>query len=136
MATFNKFSSFVEAVAEGKHNLGSDQIKASFSNTVPVSTNSVLANITEIDYTAGLSSRDIATTSSSQTSGTYKLVLADLELLASGTLPAFRYIVIYNDTATNKELIGWFDNDIEIILRSGDTFTLDMNPTTGILTLV
>lgn len=27
MATFNKFNSFVEAVAEKTHNLGSDQMK-------------------------------------------------------------------------------------------------------------
>ncbi len=135
MASFNKFNSFVEAIAEGKHNLGSDQLKVALSNTVPVATNSVLADIAEIDYSAGLSSRNIVTTSSSQTGGTYKLVLTDLELLASGTLPAFRYVILYNDTAANDELIGWFDNDIELILRSGDTFTLDMNPTTGILTL-
>lgn len=135
MATFNKFNSFSEAVCEKVHNLGSDQIKVALSNTLPVATNSVLANITEISYT-NLSSRNITTTSSSQTSGTYKLVLQDLTLTASGAVGPFRYVVIYNDTATNDELIGWFDYGSAVTLANTDTFTLDFDGTNGLLQLV
>lgn len=134
MAPFNKFNSFVEAVAEKVHNLGSDVLTVALTNTLPVNTNTVLANITQISYT-NLSSRIITTTSSSQTSGTYKLVLQDLVLTATGAVGPFRYIVIYNDTATNDELIGWYDYGSSISLATTDTLTLDFDATNGLLTL-
>ena len=135
MATFQKFNSFVEAIAEKSHNLGSDQLVVALTNTAPVATNTVLANITEISY-ASLSSRNVTTSSSAQTSGTYKLVLADLVLTATGSVSAFRYIVLYNDTATNKELIGYYDYGSSITMGNGDTFTTDFDATNGVLTLV
>lgn len=35
MATFTKFNSFVEALAEKVHNLGSDQLKVALTNSAP-----------------------------------------------------------------------------------------------------
>lgn len=133
MASYNKFNSFVEAIAEKVHNLGSDTLKIALTDSAPVATNTVLANITEISYT-NLSSRVPTISSSSQTSGTYKLVLADLVLTASGTVPQFRYVVLYNDTATNDELIGWWDYGSEVNLSNTDTFTLDFDGSSGVLT--
>ncbi len=124
MATYQKFNSFVEALAEKVHNLGSDQLVVALSNTLPTSGNTVLANITQITYT-GLSTRNITTSTSSQTGGTYTLVLNDLVLTASGTVGPFRYVVIYNDTATNDELICWADYGSSISLNSGETFTVN-----------
>jgi len=40
-------------------------------------------------------------------------------------VPAFRYVIIYNDTAANDELICWYDYGSEVTLASGDTFKLD-----------
>lgn len=134
MADFNKFQSFVEAVAEKKHNLGSDQLKIALTNVAPNATNTVLADITEVSY-ANCSAREVTTSSSSQTGGTYKLVLADLVLTASGAVGPFRYAVLYNDTADNKELIGYFDYGSEITLQNQETFTIDFSPTSGALTL-
>lgn len=134
MATFTKFQPFVEALAEKKHNLGSDQLVVALTNTVPVNTNSVLTDITQISYT-NLSSRNVTTSSSAQTSGTYKLTLADLVLTASGAVATFRYVVLYNDTATNDDLIGYYDYGSSITMASGETFTLDFDPSAGALTL-
>lgn len=137
MATFNKFNSFVEALAEKVHNLGSDTLTIALCAAVnaPVATNSQLSNLIQIAYT-NLSSRVLTTASSAQTSGTYKLVLNDLVLTASGgSVAAFRYIVIYNDTAINKELIGWYDYGSEVTLNSGDTFTIDFDGINGVLTI-
>jgi hypothetical protein len=110
MATFNKFNSFVEAIAEKVHNLGSDQLVIALSNSAPTASNTVLADITQITYT-NLSSRNITTSASSQTGGLYKLVLTDLVLTATGAVGPFRYIVVYNDTPTSPAdpLIGWYD---------------------------
>jgi len=138
MATFNKFNSFVEALAEKVHNLGSDTLKVVLTNTAPVATNTVLANITQIasgnGYTTGGNAASI--TSSSQTSGTYKLVLGDVTFTASGgAMAAFRYAVLYNDTATNDELIGYYDYGSSVTLADTETFTIDYDPSNGALTI-
>jgi hypothetical protein len=134
VATFNKFNSFVEAVAEKVHNLGSDSLKIALTNTVPVNTNTQLSNITEISYT-NLSARTVTTSASAQSSGTYKLTLTDLVLTASGAVATFRYVVLYNDTATNKELIGWWDYGSAVTMANGETFTIDFDGTNGVLTI-
>jgi hypothetical protein len=135
MATFNKFDSFVEAVAEGTHNLGSNQLTIALTNTAPVAGNSVLANITEITYT-NLSTRNLTTTSSSQTGGLYKLVVADTTLTSTGgSTGPFRYVVVYNSTAAGGPLIGWFDYGSSITLLSGESLTVDFDQVNGLLTL-
>lgn len=136
MASFNKFNSFVEAIAEKVHNLGSDQIVVALcaAANAPVATNTQLSNLTQISYT-NLSSRNVTTTSSAQSSGTYKLVLADLTLTASGSVGPFRYVVLYNDTATNDELIGYYDYGSDLTMASGNTFTVDFDGTNGVLTI-
>lgn len=125
MATYNKFQSFVEALAEKIHNLGSDSLKVALTNSAPAAGNTQLSDITQITYT-NLSSRVLVTASSAQTSGVYALVINDLVLTASGgSVGPFRYIVIYNDTATNKELIAWFDYGAAITMADNETLTLD-----------
>src|SRR3990167_2234128 len=135
MAAYNKFNSFVEALSEKVHNLGADTLTVALTNSAPVATNTILTDITEISYT-NLSARAITTSASSQSSGTYKLVLTDLVLTASGAVTTFRYVVIYNDTATNDELIGWYDYGDNVTLANGDTFTLDFDATNGFLQIV
>ena len=135
MATFNKFDSFVEAVAEGTHNLGSNQLTIALSNVAPVAGNSVLANITEITYT-NLSTRNLTTTSSAQSGGLYKLVVADTTLTSTGgSTGPFRYVVVYNSTAAGGPLIGWFDYGSSITLLSGESLTVDFDQVNGLLTL-
>ena len=127
MATYNKFQCFVEDICEKKHNLGSDTLKVALSNAsnAPSASADVkLADITTVAVT-NLDSVTLTVSSSSQTSGTYKLVLADKTMTASGAVGPFQYVIIYNDTASNKELICWYDYGSEVTLASGDTFKLD-----------
>ena len=108
------------------------------TNTAPVATNTTLATLTGVLATTNLSGAtpfNLTVSSSAQTSGTYKLVIADLVLTATGAVGPFRYIAIYNDTATNKELIGWYDYGSSITMASGDTFTIDFDGTNGVLTI-
>jgi hypothetical protein len=135
MATYTKFNSFVENVAEKVHNLGADTLTVALTNSAPSASNTVLANITEVSY-ANCSSRVLTASGSAQSSGTYKLTINDLVLTASGgSVGAFRYIVIYNDTATNDELICYFDYGSSITLNSGESLTLDFDGTNGLLTI-
>lgn len=144
MATFTKINDFV---LNAVHNmdLETDQIVVALSNTAPASEtsnpiadgNGVLANVTEIAYT-NLSSRNITTSSSAQTSGTYALKLTDLILTASGgSVGPFRYAYIYNDTVTSPAdpLIGIFDYGSSITLADSETLTLDFSDANGLLTL-
>lgn len=140
MATFNKFNAFVEHLAEKVHDLGADTLTVALcaAANAPVAGNSVLADLTQISYT-NLSSRAITRTSSAQTSGTYKLVLADLVLSAAGgSVGPFRYVVIYNDTPTSPAdaLIGWYDYGSDITLQNGETLTIDFDGSNGVLQLV
>ena len=137
MASFTKFQPFVEKLAAKAHNLGSDQLVVALcaAANAPVNTNGVLTDLTEISYT-NCSSRNITTSASAQSGGTYKLTLTDLVLTASGgTVGPFRYVVIYNDTATNDELIGFYDYGSDITLAAGETFTIDFDGTNGALTI-
>ena len=142
MASFTKINDFTEALGDKKHNLSSDTLTIALTNTTPSSEssdptadgNGVLANLTEVSYT-NLSTRVITTTSWANTSGTAKLILADLVLTASGgAVATFRYVYIYNDTASNNELIGVYDYGSALTLADGDTLTLDFDGSAGVLT--
>lgn len=142
MATFTKVNDFVEHVAEGVHNLGSDTLTVALSNTAPASEtsnptadgNGVLANVTQVSYT-NLSSRVITTSSSAQTSGTYQLTLTDLVLTASGAVATFRYLYVYNDTPTSPAdpLICVYDYGSGVTMANGETFTIDFDGANGLL---
>jgi len=137
MATsFSKVNSFVEAVAEKVHNLGSDTLKLAFTNTAHTAGWTQLSDLTLADGApANLDSITLTVSSSAQTSGTYKLVIADKTCTASGAVGPFRYIYIYNDTASNDELIGYYDYGSEVTLATGDTFTVDFSADDGVLTI-
>lgn len=144
MASFNKVNDFVENAVHNM-DLESDALAIALSNTAPSSetsdpsadSNGILGNVTEVSYTY-CSSRSVTTTSSSQSSGTYKLVLADLTLTASGgTVGPFRYIYIYDDTVTSPAdpLIGYYDYGSSLTLNDGDSFTVDFSAANGVLQL-
>ena len=138
MATFTKFNSFVEALAEKTHNLGSDQLKVALTNTDPTASATNYAALTLPLATTNLSGAtpfNVTTLTSAQTSGTYKLVCADLVLTATGAVGPFRYVVLYNGTAIAGELIGYYDYGSSISLANTETFTIDFDGTNGVLTL-
>lgn len=144
MATFNKVNDFVENAVHNM-DLESDQLVVALSNTAPGSEltnpttdgNGVLANVTQVAYT-NLSSRNITTSSSSQTGGTYKLVVADLTLTSSGgSTGPFQYIYIYDDTVITPAdpIVGYYDYGSSITLNDGDSLTLDFSAVNGVLQL-
>lgn len=144
MATFTKLNGFVENLAEKVFNLGSDQLAVALSNTAPGSESTpptgtaaqcILANVTQVSYT-NLSTRNITTSASIQSSGTYKLTLTDLVLTSTGgTTGPFRYVYVYDDTATSDNLIAYYDYGSSITLQDGDTFTIDFDASNGFLTI-
>jgi len=138
MATFTKFDPLVEALAEGVHNWQTNTLAIALTASAPSAANGVLGDITQISYTniqdGTTTGRNVSGVTSSQTSGVYTLDAADLVLTATGTVPAFRYLVLYNDTAASDPLIGYYDYGTTVNLLNGETFTIVWDPT-GILTL-
>ena len=139
---FNRFQAFSEHVAEKVHNLQADTLKVYLTNTAPnAATMTVKADLSETVATGGgyTATGQAATVSSSaQTGGIYKLVLADVSWSGTGSgFGPFRYAVLYNDTPTSPAdpLIGWWDNTTPISVGAGESFTVDFDPTTGVLTL-
>ena len=137
MATYNKLNKFMLAVGDKKHNLASDSLVLWMSNTAPTATtDDTISDITEIGYT-NASSRAITTTSWAESSGTTKLILADITITASGgTVGPFRYVGVYNDTATNDDLVGgYYDYGSSITLADGETFEVDFDGTNGFFSI-
>ena len=108
------------------------------TNTAPVATNAVLTDITEIaagnGYTAGGNQATVA--SLAQSAGVTKLVLNNPTAWAAvGAVGPFRYAVVYNSTATAKNLIGWSDYGSAMTLGNGDQFQAQFDATNGALTI-
>jgi hypothetical protein len=131
---FTKINSFVENLAEKQIDLSGAGLTVALTNTAHEAAWDELADLTQISYD-NLSSRVLTVTSSAQTSGTYKLVLADLVLTASGAVGPFQYVYIYDDASTGDKLIGYYDYGSAVSMVSGDSFTIDFDASNGALTL-
>lgn len=138
MSSFVKFNAFVEAVAQKKVNLNADTLKVVLCLTAPVATNSVYADLTEIANGNGYTTGGTTSTGNTavQTAGVLKLVSGDVVFTASvGSIANFRYAVLYDFTATNKDLIGFWDYGATVTTTVGNTFTVDFDGTNGVLTI-
>jgi hypothetical protein len=141
MAAFNKVYAFVENLAEKVHNLGSDTLKIALSNTAPTTTSTVWsvgnfpAPAAANGYTAG--GNTAAMSASAQSGGVYKLTLSDPTTwtATAGGIGPFQYAILYNDTSAGKEVIGWWDYGSAVTLASGETFTVDLDASNGVLTI-
>lgn len=140
MATYNKHQDYAEQVNKAVHNWPSHTFKAALTNTAPVATNTVLADLTQIStgggYTAGAGGGlTLDTVTLSETTGTAKVTIADEVFTATGaSVGPFRYVDIYNDSATSPAdaLVCWYDHGSSITLADTETYTLDFDPTNGL----
>lgn len=137
MATVNVFNVFTKDLVEGKHAIGTATFKVLLTNSAPVATNTVKANITEIaagnGYSAGGPTVTLAV---STASGVCKVTATDVVVTASGAIGPFRYAVIYNDTQSTpaKPLVCWIDLG-QTTMANLDTLTLDFDGSNGLFTV-
>lgn len=126
MATFNKFNDFSEQLARGVQNFGTDTYKVALSNTLPLATNAILSDITQISAGNGYTSGGTATTVTvAETGGTTTVSGTQVVFTASGgNIGPFQYVVLYDDTAASKNLVGWWDYGSAITLADTETFTV------------
>jgi hypothetical protein len=147
MSSFNKFHVFVKALAEKNHNLASDVLKVYLSNAAPNPTghttyNGELGITAPMEISAGFGyvagGKTASLVSSTQSNGVYRLILSDPTVWVAsggGGIGPFRYFVLWNSTAASNNLIGWWDYGTSITLLDGQGFLVDLNQTTGVLTL-
>lgn len=137
MAAFNKYQKGTEALVEGI-NAGSDVWKIALSNRTPVvASDATLADAVEISagngYTAG--GNAATTVSSSQSGGTYKLVLNSPSAWTAtgGSIGPFEYAILYD--ATTDNLLGYWDYGSAVTLSDGESFTVVLDGTSGVFTV-
>ena len=139
MATsaLTKFNAFTHELGKGTHNFTTHAFKVAFTNTAPTVANSVLADITQIAAGGGYVAGGYALDSVSWTTsgGVAKLTIADEVVTASGAMNTFQYIVLYNDTAASKNLIGFANYGAGVTLGANEQFTIDLDDAGGVLTV-
>lgn len=121
---FTQYPAFLEAKHEGIHNLATDQLLLAFTNVAPNLSHTVLANLTVVDP-ANLDSVILTSLSSGLSGNDYVMVVQDKVITASGAFGPFQYVHLYNNTATNKNLIAHSDLGAAYTMQS--TFQLSFN---------
>ncbi len=123
---------------DGVHDFDAHTFKVALTNSAPVNTNTVLANITQISNGNGYTTGGTATSMSTSTSsGTAKVTGTDVVFTASGgSVGPFRYAVLYNDTPSSPAdpLMAWWDYGSSVTLADTETFTVDFDASNGIAT--
>lgn len=137
---------FKEDVMHGVNNFDTHTIKVALTNTAPdVANHNIFQQINEIPAGNGYTAGGVALTkiSSGQSNGTYKYVVQDVTITASGgSIGPFRYVVFYNSSVlrdqTNNQshpLIAYADYGQSITLGDGESFTIDSSQTDGLIQL-
>ena len=128
MATAIKHQDFTEQLIRGVHDWDAHVFKVMLSNTAPLATNSVKADLTEIAAGNGYTAGGTATTISvSETGGTTTVTGTEVVFTATGAVGPFRYATVYNDTATSDNLVQSYDYGSAVTLAAGETFTVKFN---------
>jgi hypothetical protein len=138
MADVNVFYPFFAAPFNGVHDLATNTLKVALTNTAPNLTDSTLSQITQIaaggGYVAG--GYTLASVTSTQTTGVYTLGADDLTITATGAaIATWRYAVVYDDTSTSDNLIGYIDAGSAQDLSDGESTTITWSPTDTVLTM-
>lgn len=131
-SAYNKFDDFSEQLIRGVHDFDANTFKVALTNSAPVATNTVLADITQIASGGGYTTGGETTTISISVS-TLTTTVSGTEVQWTGSgggMATFRYAVLYNDSSTSPAdaLIAWFDyGGSGVTLAAGETFTLKFN---------
>lgn len=134
MAVFNKFESFSEALANGQIDCTNDNLKIFLTNTAPDYTTMQYRELlgpvyplpepaTANGYVAG---GQTTNNTVSRTGGVTSVIGVDVIWTATGgSIGPFRYVVLYDSTNAQGDLIGAWDYGSSITLAAGETLTVD-----------
>ncbi len=133
MAAYQKYTPAIESMLEGM-NLGSDTWKVALAASINLADSTFTPGTTDLatgnGYTAG--GNTCAVTSSSQSGGTFKLVLANPAVwTATGAGFTFRYAILWN--ATTNQPVGAWDYGSAQVVAAGESVTVTLDGTNGVL---
>jgi hypothetical protein len=133
MAAYQKYTAAIEPMLEGM-NLGTDTWKVALAATINLADTAFTPGTTDLatanGYTAG--GNTCSLTSSSQSGGTYKLVLASPAIwTAAGAGFNFRYAILWN--ATTNQPVGAWDYGSTQTVNVGETVTVILDGTNGVI---
>ena len=133
-ATYVKYTAAIEPLFEGM-NSGTDAWKVALAATVNAADTTFTAGTTDLatagGYTAG--GNATATTSATQSAGTYKLVLASPTVwTATGAGFTFRYAILWNSTTSQP--VAYWDYGSSQVVASGETVTVTLDASGGVFT--
>ena len=132
ISVYTKYTAGVESLAEGT-NAQTAVWKVALSNTINLADTTFVAGTTDLPtaggYTAG--GNTCTTTSSSQTAGLFKLVLASTATWTStGAGFTYRYAILYNSTLNIP--IGSWDYGSSQTATAGETVQIVLDATNGV----
>ena len=133
-ASYVKYTAAIEPLFEGM-NSGTDAWKVALAATVNAADTTFTAGTTDLatagGYTAG--GNATATTSASQTAGTYKLVLASPTVwTATGAGFTFRYAILWNSTTSQP--VAYWDYGSSQVVAASETVTVTLDASGGVFT--
>jgi hypothetical protein len=117
-------------------NFTSDTLKLAFTDTAPTTATHVYADIVSpLTLTNMATSPALTSVTFTQSTGTATLGAATwIGTSQTGNFGPFRYIVIYDDTASSKNILGWYDYGSELTLNGANGDQLVITFPSGILT--
>lgn len=134
---FVKFKKFIERLGGKEISLSSDSFKWALTATEPDPfTDEDLADITQISAGNGYSTGGSAFANSAFTVGSASAIFTgdDTVFTATpGSMAAFGWAVLYDDTHANDALIGYLEYPQLLTVTAGKTHTIDIDTTNGLL---
>ena len=135
MATFNKVNDLAIDIMNRVHNFSTHTFKYGLSNTDPGSEssdpratgNARMANVTEISYSNVSENREVSGITLAQGSDDATVDGDDEVLTASGgSVGPFQYVWLFNETAADNPIIGYWDYGSALTLNDGETLTISI----------
>lgn len=150
MVAYNKFNLTVDKLVKGTHNLNSNVIRCALyvrgAPTPPVAADALYAAVlaggaTEVangnGYTTIGNSGGASIASNVAGTETVRTTSAITQWVASGAGFSLEYVVAYDATTANKDLIGWWDYGATLTLSGANSDTFDVvGLNTSLFTLV
>ena len=135
--TLSKTYYFTLDLGAKLHDLSANTLKLAFCTNAnaPTTASHILTDLTKVSNTnIGGVDPSLSTVTWTQSTGTATLGAATCTITSVTGDFTFRHIVIYNDSATNKNIIGWYDYGSDLTLKGANADQLVITFPSGILT--